>query len=94
MDAIKFSIAFLLVFVPFTIAKFAFGLDLWWLCWLSVLILFVGWELWGVFVSKKKKTISRQFWEFKAEHPVWAGLCVAGWLSFSIYLALHLWFRW
>lgn len=94
MDAIKFSVAFLLVFVPFAIAKAVYDLDLWYLCWISVLILFILWELYGVFVSKAKKTISRQFWEFKDRQPVLAGICVAGWLSFSIYLALHLWFRW
>ena len=94
MDAIKFAFAFLLVFIPFTIAKFMYGLELWWLCWLSVLVLFVGWELYGTFVSKGKATISRQFWRFKEKQPLLAGLCVLGWLAFSIYLGLHLWFKW
>lgn len=90
MDAVKFLFAFLFVIIPFAIAK----LWIWVFAWFAVALVIIGFELYGVFVSKPKKTISRQFWEFREKHPWLSVFCVTGWLAFAVYLGLHLLFRW
>ena len=90
MDAVKFLFAFLFVLIPFILAH----LWIWVVAWVAVLLLFISFELYGVYISKAKKTISRQFWEYSEKHKTLSRICVSGWLTFSVYLALHLLFRW
>jgi len=88
MDALKFLVTFSLLIIPFAIAK----LWIWVICWVTLLVFFIAVEIYSVFIAKKK-TISRQFWEYKEKHPKVALACVLGWVAFSSYLAVHLWFR-
>lgn len=90
MDAVKFMFAFVAIFGPFIYAE---KLGMWCWAWVTIALTIIGYEIYGVFFSRKKKTISRQFWEFKDKNPGKAALCILGMIVFWTYLCLHLWFR-
>lgn len=61
--------------------------------------LIIGGLLFGVGVYSNKRTISQDIWAlFNPEKPEYSPIkgyaCIASWLVFAIYLALHFRFRW
>ena len=91
MDAVKLIGLFILCLaVPFALA----GMWIWFWIWTSIAFLIGVWEAYGVFISKSKKTVSRQFWEFIEKHKTAKWVLLAGYIGFFGYLAGHLWFKW
>ncbi len=89
MDAIKLIVLFVL---GLALPAALFGNWPWFLVWTSIALVVVLAELINYLIYKK--TISKEFWLWKEEHPKVKWIALGGYVLFFGYLALHLWLHW